>query len=64
PLPDLPLRSRLPEYSSGIGTYAPEHPEHGRRFGKLNWSGSISDVRIYNRALSDEEIRLLAQAND
>ncbi|HTY59269.1 MAG TPA: LamG domain-containing protein [Bacteroidota bacterium] len=63
-LPDLPLRSGLPEYSSGIGTYAPEHPEHGRRFGRLNWSGSISDVRIYNRALSDEEIRLLAQAND
>ncbi len=60
-LPDIPLRSGLSEYSSGIGTYAPQHPEHGRRFGRLNWSGRISDVRIYNRALNDGEIIVLAR---
>ncbi len=60
PLPDLPLRSGLPEYSSGIGAYAPEHPEHGKRLGVSNWDGRIGDVRIYDRALSDDEIMSLA----
>ena len=60
PLPDLPLRSGLTEYTSGIGAYAPEHPEHGKRLGMSNWEGRIGDVRIYNRALSDEEIMSLA----
>ncbi len=60
PLPDLPLLSGLMEYSSGIGGYAPEHPEQGQRLGIANWSGRISDVRIYDRALSDDEIMSLA----
>jgi hypothetical protein len=60
PLPDLPLLSGLTEYTSGIGSYAPEHPEQGKRLGISNWYGSIADVRIYNRALSDEEILSLA----
>jgi hypothetical protein len=64
PLPDLPLNSGLMEYSSGIGAYAPEHPEHGQRFGISNWFGRIGDVRIYNRALSDVEIMSLAHHRD
>lgn len=64
PLPDIPLRSGLMEYSSGIGAYAPEHPEHGQRLGMSNWYGRIGDVRIYSRALNDEEIMSLARRRD
>jgi hypothetical protein len=64
PLPDLPLRSGLTEYSSGIGAYAPEHPEHGQRLGMSNWYGRIGDVRIYNRALSNDEISSLVHHSD
>ena len=60
PIPDLPLLSGLTEYTSGIGGYAPEHPEQGQRLGVANWFGRISDVRIYNRALGDDEIISLA----
>ncbi len=64
PLPDLPLNSGLMEYSSAIGAYAPEHPEHAQRFGASNWLGRIGDVRIYDRVLSDDEIRSLARARE
>lgn len=64
PLPDLPLLSGLMEYSSGIGGYAPEHPEQGKRFGMSNWYGRIGDVRIYNRALSGSEILSLVHRRD
>ncbi|HEX7574261.1 MAG TPA: LamG domain-containing protein [Bacteroidota bacterium] len=64
PVPDLPLRSGLTEYSSGIGSYAPEHPEHGQRLGMSPWYGRIGDVRIYNRAMSDSEIMSLVHQRD
>ena len=64
PVPDLPLISGQTEYSSGIGAYAPEHPEQAQRFGGANWLGRIGDVRIYDRALSDEELRALAHSRD
>jgi hypothetical protein len=64
PLPDLSLNSGLMEYSSAIGAYAPEHPEHAQRFGVSNWLGRIGDVRIYDRVLSDDEIRSLARARE
>jgi hypothetical protein len=59
-LPNLPLVSGRAEYASAIGWYAPEHPEHAQRFGVQSWHGSIDDIRIYNRALTEDEIRLLA----
>ena len=64
PIPDLPLNSGLQEYTSGIGAYSPDHPEQGKRFARANWFGRISDVRIYNRALSDREILSLFHYRD
>jgi hypothetical protein len=64
PVPDLPLNSGLQDYTSGIGAYSPDHPEQGKRFARANWFGRISDVRIYNRALSDREILSLYHSRD
>jgi len=63
-VPDLSLLSGLEQYTSGIGSYAPEDPAVGRYVGMSNWFGSISDVRIYDRALRDEEIKSLAHSGD
>jgi hypothetical protein len=50
PLPQYALYPGPPLVSSSIGSYAPE---------RLNyvWQGAIEDVQIYDRALTDQEIR-------
>lgn len=64
PVPDLPLVSGLARFTSGIGAYSPGYPAEGKQRGMSNWLGAISDVRIYNRALSDREILSLFHFGD
>jgi hypothetical protein len=55
PIPDLALYGGPPVASSAIGAYWPE----GLNF---VWRGVIDDVRIYDRSLSETEIRSLYAA--
>lgn len=48
-----------PVHNASIGSYAPLQRQHAEHLGLLNWSGTIDDIRIYRRALTEWEIGVL-----
>lgn len=46
-------------HHSTIGSYAPAYPDHARTYGLGRWHGTIDQVRIYNRSLEPDEIKML-----
>jgi len=50
-----------PSFSQEVDTVVP-HSTRERVYSATNWRGTIDEVRIYNRALSDSEIKVLYEA--
>ncbi len=46
-------------HTSSVGSYAPQWLDWGRQNGIEAWQGTVDQVRIYTRALSQTEIQLL-----
>lgn len=59
-VPDADLEHGYPNHHSAIGSYAPSQFAHAHAHNIGSWLGAIDDVRMYDRALSAEEIRALA----
>lgn len=58
-IPESNLLHALPSHTSSIGSYAPAHFNHSHAYGIGSWKGVIDNVRIYNRALEQDEIMAL-----
>ena len=56
---DYPLKDGRSTHESSIGSYAPQWLDWGRQNGINSWRGVIDQVRIYDRALGDQEILAL-----
>jgi hypothetical protein len=56
-----PLSSGSSTHASAVGSYAPLWLDWGRQNGLSSWLGTIDQVRVYDRALSQSEILSLYQ---